>query len=159
MLGGLRRQPPMSGLLQIQRRGRQTKKRHLRRLLLRHDRESNFRQSFHEGFSGRPCAFREAKQREHEEEVPAITKVFAVTPQHLVPTRGSWDAVDHHAESSSCLPAGEFGGNARVKFGLRRRQGQMAVKLFCTSAVCGKCGYLMFRSLLTLRDTGLGASN
>lgn len=88
----------MSRAPRIQRRCRQAKKRHFRRLFLRHDREPNLRQSFHEGPPGRPRALGEAEQREHKKEAPAVAKVLAVSPQHLVPALGRWDAVDHHAE-------------------------------------------------------------
>lgn len=96
------------------RRGRQAKKRHFRRLLFRRDREPDLRQGLHEGFPGRPRAFREAEQREHQEEMPALTQVLTVPPQHLVPALGRRDAVDHHAESSCCLPAGTRPGKVHV---------------------------------------------
>lgn len=98
----------MCGSVQLQRRSsRQAKKRHLRRLLLRHDLEPNLRQGFHEGFPRRPRALGEAEQREHEEKVSAVAKVFAVSPQHLVPALGRWDAVDHHAEVTAFFDSGK----------------------------------------------------
>ena len=98
----------MSRPLRLQRRsGRQAKKRHLRRLLLRHDLEPDLCQSFHEGFPGRPRALGEAQQREHEEEVPTVAKVFAVPSQHLAPASGRRDAVDHHAEVRALFDSGK----------------------------------------------------